>query len=688
MPTYATPGVYYERADASAPAITAIRTDVAGFVGIATRGPLDTPVPVESWRQFQAHFGGITGAGFLAYAARAFFENGGQRCWVVRVASNDPNGGARPAALTLRGSGAGRDVWRIAASSPGVWGNRLSILMRETHRAQTTTRPNESTPDKAAVVTTTGFARAMLVRLSQSPLPPFPPTPPVQVLKVVSDVDPVGGFLIWVNAEPALRLPYDAPLDVPAPGFDADRPVLIESIDYTLVVEQAGRAVALYEGLALIPEDPGYGPLRLGPSAVPTDMEARRLLPPVPPPVVIEELRRDFQVQDSGAVSRTLEVLEVPPSPDPLAGGADGLALLTTYDFVGEAVDPLDSDEMKKSKQRGLRVLEAVGEIAILAVPDIHVQPIAIPATAPLPPCVPDPCLPIAPAPAAPPAPPDSTELPPVFSDAEIYRVQAVMVLQCEDLRDRIALLDPPIDASRDDARGLGAARAWRSQFDSTYAAFYYPWLRVVDPLRSPTGIIREIPPSGHVAGQYARTDLSVGVHKAPANAPLVWAQDVTVPLGDAQHGGLNPLGINAIRAFPGRGIRIFGARTVSSDPGRRYVNVRRLLMMIAKAVYLSTQWAVFEPNDPVTRAKLRLSLTSFLVSLWQRGALAGATADQAFFVRCDEGNNPPAERDNGRLLAEVGVAPSYPFEFIILRVGRTGNEFEITEQPARRGGA
>ena len=197
----------------------------------------------------------------------------------------------------------------------------------------------------------------------------------------------------------------------------------------------------------------------------------------------------------------------------------------------------------------------------------------------------------------------------------------------------------------------------------------------------------RDIPPSGHVAGQCARTDIEVGVHKAPANDPLSWVQDVTVVIGDALHAILNPSGINVVRPLSGRGIRIMGARTVSSDPSWRYVNVRRLMMMIEKAIDVATQWAAFEPNDFYTRGKLVLALSSFLIALWQRGALAGKSIEEAFFVKCDETNNPPAERENGRLFADVGVAPSNPFEFIVLRVGRTNNEFEVTEFPLDAGG-
>ncbi len=169
-------------------------------------------------------------------------------------------------------------------------------------------------------------------------------------------------------------------------------------------------------------------------------------------------------------------------------------------------------------------------------------------------------------------------------------------------------------------------------------------------------------------------------MHKAPANQPLTWVQDVTALIDEAAHGALNPLGVNVIRALPGRGLRIEGARTVSSDPSWRYVSVRRLVLMIKRAVALATQWAVFEPHEAVTRNKLRMSLLTYLATLWQGGALAGGSIDEAFFVKCDEDNNTPTNRAAGHLTAEIGVAPVYPFEFIVLRVWRTGNELEITE--------
>jgi hypothetical protein len=682
--TYLAPDVYYERADASAPVITAIRTDVAGFVGIAQRGLVDTPVPVESARQFEAHFGGFIGGGFLTYTVRAFFENGGRRCWIVRVASDDPAGGARTASIELLSTVAGRSVWSIQAFSPGVWGNDLTVSIEQTSLAQTTAFLDPVHPERLTVASSVGFQRGTLVRLSQ------PGVSPVQ--RVVAGIDATAGFassspdakkfLVWIPDLAAMRLPYD----YSALPFDPGKPIFVESIEYSVLVEQQRVPIALYRGLSLIPEHPSYGAAVLAAFRPPDSFVEQRKLPPSPEPITLVELRPEFQ-PDSAVAQRPLELPQIGPSPVPLSGGVDGLRLLETYDFIGEPADPRDSDTIKRLKTRGLRTFEAIDEVAILAVPDIQIRPVAAPPIEPLPPCVPDPCLPGAPPPIAPSPPQPDIELPPVFSDAEIYRVQSAMVEQCERLGDRVALIDPPFDVASDDRLGIGAVQNWRSQFDSRYAAFYFPWLRVVDPLRLAGGVTRDIPPCGHVAGQYANTDLTIGVHKAPANASLPWVQDVTVAVNTAQHGVLNPRGINAIRTLAGRGIRIFGARTVSSDPDWIYVNVRRLMIMIEKAIRISTQWAVFEPNSEITWAKMRLSLTSFLLALWQQGKLPGATADAAFFVRCDETTNPPAQRDNGQLVAVVGVAPVIPFEFVVVRVGRTENEFELREMRGGMGG-
>lgn len=694
MLTYERPGVYYEVVDASGQAITGVRTDVAGFVGIATRGPIDLPLPIESWRQFEAHFGSFTGAGFLAYAVRGFFENGGRRCWVVRVASRDRHGGAAAASAVARRipqpPGPAPDIWRICASSPGAWGDDLTVRLTRTHRAQTTGDVATSKPHYLTVASTSGFERGTLVRITQPPAAP--------VYRVVSDLDPAHRRLVWLHERAALRLPYDQLL----PGLQASSPVLVESVELSASVWEARVPIALFENLALIPEHPRYAPLVLparygAPDLEPyadapchlvagevestREWEAERTLPAAPAPIAVLELRPRFCAAPRPA-QVTITEDDIPGTQTlTLRDGRDGHALLTADDFLGgdEAVD--DPDLVKLQRRRGLRALGRVSEVAIVAIPDIHVRPVRTPEVAPVPPCIPDPCLP---PPLEPPSAPlarrRTPELPPVFREDEIARVQADLVQQCETLRDRVALLEAPFASALDPALGIAGVRAWRARFESRYAALYHGWLRVVDPLRSPGRITRDIPPSGHVAGQYARTDIAIGVHKAPANAPLAWVQDVTAPINDAEHGLLNSSGINVIRPLAGRGIRILGARTVSSEPDWRFINVRRLVLMIMKAVDLSTQWAVFEPNDNATRAKVQLSLVSFLTELWQRGALAGDTIEASFQVRCDESNNPPADRANGRLTADLAIAPSQPFEFVVVRVSRAGNEFEFAE--------
>lgn len=660
MAEYLAPGVFYERADAAAGGVAPLRTDITGFVGIAERGPLHAPVPVDSWRQFEAWFGSFSPVAYLAYAVRAFFENGGRRCWVVRVAAD----GAAAAAAPLGAPGAPVRWW-LRAGSPGAWGDRLDATLRETQRAQTRSVAGAgSDPAATAVQGTAGFERGTHVRVAQ-------PGRPVQH-KVVAGVDPVARRIAWLSDAASQRLRHEAPLA----GFDPAQPLTITSIEYTLIVREAGVLRLVLADLSLVPEHPRYGPALLAGVVLAPAGGPAPSLPPAPPPVQIVEAAPD--ALDSDAAMRPLSgdggLTEWTVR---LAGGADGLAALGADDFCG-APDPALDDRPR----RGLAALAAVDEVALLAVPDIHIQAVDAATAPPGLPAEVNPCLAPAPAPATPRERP-AGERPPRFAEHDVHRVQAAMVAQCERRRDRIALLDAPFAAANDARQGIAAVRAWRSRFDSSYAALYHPWLRVVDPLRSGGALVRAVPPCGHVAGVCARGDLAVGVHQAPANAALAWAQQPTATIDEAAQGLLNPLGINAIRTFPGRGVRVYGARTLASDGALRHLNVRRLLAMIGKAVELSLQWALFEPDDEQTRAKVRLVLGDFLFGLWSRGALAGAVADEAFFVRCDAALNPPAQREQGRLLALVGVAPSRPLEFVLVRVGRWANGFEVNADGA-----
>jgi uncharacterized protein len=254
--------------------------------------------------------------------------------------------------------------------------------------------------------------------------------------------------------------------------------------------------------------------------------------------------------------------------------------------------------------------------------------------------------------------------------------MQQRVIAHCIEQRDRVAVLAVPL---RDvHVRDVTEVVAWRRRFEAQHAALYHPWLEVIDPA-SP-GAMRQVPPCGAVAGLYARNDLTTGVHGAPANLGVRWAHRPLVQLDEAQHGVLNGLGINVLRALSGRGLHLMGARTVSSDPLWRFVNVRRLMCMLGEALDHTTQWAVFEPNNAGTRALLIAAIAGFLEWMWMRGALTGATREQAFFVRCDHDNNPPDAMDNGRLFVDIGVAVVRPSEFVIVRLGRQRDTFAITE--------
>jgi phage tail sheath protein FI len=246
-----------------------------------------------------------------------------------------------------------------------------------------------------------------------------------------------------------------------------------------------------------------------------------------------------------------------------------------------------------------------------------------------------------------------------------VKAVQTMMIAHCSRLGDRVAILDAPPDLTPQEVKN------WRMNvagFDSSYAAMYYPWIEVMDPI---TNKLVAIPPSGHVAGIWARSDNTRGVHKAPANEIVLGAVGLKYQTTKGEQDTLNPFGVNCIRAFPGRGIRVWGARTLSSDPAWRYINVRRLFNYVEKSIYNGTQWVVFEPNDRQLWARVRRDASAFLKMVWRDGALFGSSPDEAFYVKCDDELNPPESRDMGRLIIEIGMAPVKPAEFVIFRISQ-----------------
>lgn len=557
MYAYRTPGVYFEWIDVQPPPLQPLRTDIAGFVGIAERGPLHQPVKIESWAQFNGTFGGHIPQAFLAYAVRGFFENSGRTCWVVRVA--DP-ASALPAFIDCgEPLSSGRVIepaFRLVGSSPGDWGRRMlcSLVRTSAERFALTLQLPDGTQE---------MWRDLTVNPKDS-----------RYVKTVLNDRQNGSRLVMVTEPDALT---------------------------------SSRYSAAADAISLQGE--------------------------------MKFMKR----------------------------GGNGLATLRPEHFSGE-LSPPDSPW-------GLATLVAIDEVSIVAMPDIMPKPVIEPLDQkPRPPR----CDLLDAEPLPPPIPVAPLEFPPQFSPQEIATLQAALIQHCESLKDRMVVLDPP------DRAMTAEVLAWRNNFTSKYAALYYPWLLAPDPLEV-EGLLRAVPPSGHVAGIYARGDQSVGVHKPPANEVVEAINDVRTQVDDVVHGVLNDQGVNVIRPYSGRGIRVAGARTLSRDLEWRYVNVRRLMTMIEEAIDEATQWTVFEPNNPDLWLDIDRVVRSFLDALWRRGMLDGATAEEAYFVRCDETTNPPEETHAGRVICLVGVQPPWPAEFVVVRIGKTQGGTEITEMNGGR---
>lgn len=234
------------------------------------------------------------------------------------------------------------------------------------------------------------------------------------------------------------------------------------------------------------------------------------------------------------------------------------------------------------------------------------------------------------------------------------------LIAHCENKASRFAVIDVPQDTKK-----VNDIKQWRNMYDSSYVAVYHPWLKVFDPLDKRNIFI---PPSGSAIGIYARSDNSRGVHKAPANEVVRGCVGLDCQYNKGEQDILNPIGVNLIRSFTGQGIRVWGARTLSSNPLWRYINVRRLFIFLEESVKRSTDWVVFEPNDEELWARVKRSLESFLTGVWRDGALVGSTPDEAFFVQIDHTTMTQDDIDNGRLICMIGVAPVKPAEFVIFR--------------------
>jgi uncharacterized protein len=507
MATYLSPGVYVEEVAAGARPIEGVGTSVAAFVGLAERGPTNSPVLVTNWSQFTQTFGEFMEGSYLAHAVYGYFLNGGGTCYVVRIGGDQPPAAARADIRTEKDSALAG--FRVTALEPGPAGNLIRVEVSEA---------SEPAPDT-----------------------------------------------------------------------------------FKLTVRAPGRPEEVYDNVTS----------RRGKGSVVT---------------VVKEQSKLIAIEEVGPA--TLE--RAPVKGVVTLAGSEGARpmTLTPEDYVG---DPAD--------RTGFSGLEAVETVTMLAVPDLMA----------------------------------------VYQAGQIdlegvQAVQTAMLAHCELMGDRVAILDAP--------PGFNAqqVREWRvdkTGYDSKYGTLYWPWVKVFDPV---AGEARFVPPSGHMAGVWARSDTERGVHKAPANEIVRGALSLELSLTKGEHDQLNPVGINCIRAFPGRGIRVWGARTLSSDPAWRYLNVRRLFNYVEESILEGTQWVVFEPNDLDLWQRVRRTITAFLTRTWRDGALFGATPAEAFYVKCDAETNPPEVIDAGQLVVEIGIAPVKPAEFVIFRIAQFSGGASLTE--------
>jgi hypothetical protein len=277
-----------------------------------------------------------------------------------------------------------------------------------------------------------------------------------------------------------------------------------------------------------------------------------------------------------------------------------------------------------------------------------------------------------------------------------------LLIDHCEKMKDRVAILDPPKDVSdiglfsnNETAPAPGGAGTGGGQpggggsapkgvrpksSAGGYATIYFPWITGLDPFDPNPNAPIEIPPSGHIAGVWARTDALRGVHKAPANEAIAGCMGLTYSVSQSEQEVLNPLGVNCIRAFARDGILIWGARTLTKSSDWTYINVRRLFNMIEESIRRSTRWVVFEPNDQSLWKAIKRDVTAFLRLLWSDGMLLGTTEEKAFYVKCDEETNPPESIDLGYVVIEVGIAPVKPAEFVVFQIGQYSGGSEKSE--------
>jgi phage tail sheath protein FI len=653
MPEYLAPGVYVEEVSFRSKSIEALSTSTAGFIGPAHYGPTTLiPQLLTSIGEFERIYGGGQQLNFndtkmdnyLWHAARAFFTEGGKRLYVQRVFRAIGNGDKGVGYVHLPSAGtAAADRMSVEARFPGALGNlRVRFTL---HRGQNlldyddTNKVNiaRSLQENDVVwirdVSSPPIFTAFGGPISSPPVMPdggqfylakLEPNPTTSKEEWIfrtkdgtaafdlQDLDPESDLLQKITLTVAVISPD--PLDIPQVWNNI--PLDPAHMD---VAKRAKDGLTGMFGVQLANRDLEYsvpivitvgGAISNGLNVLELLRQAAltvRTTAAVPSP---EDLVYTNLVTDrSTDVKRSFEIL--------LDGGNDGVRP-GAAEYEGE-------DDQDLSYKSGLKAFEDLDDISIVA------------------------------------APGSTYGYEKTYSD-DARQITNLLIGHAEKMRYRIAVLDSG------DGQTLTQVRKQRAKLDSKYAALYYPWVRILDPM---TRTEKCMPPSGFVAGIYARNDINRAVYKAPANEVVNLALGFETVLNKAQQDVLNPEGINCFRFFEGRGNRLWGARTITSDPEWKYVNLRRYFAYLEHSIDKGTQWAVFEPNGEMLWANVRRTIEDFLLNEWQSGALLGDKPEKAYFVRCDRSTMTQNDLDNGRMICLIGVAPLRPAEYVIFRIGQ-----------------
>ncbi|HXU80541.1 MAG TPA: phage tail sheath C-terminal domain-containing protein [Polyangia bacterium] len=664
------PGVYFGT-PAPVRELSGVRLDVCAFVGVAPRGPArlplyradwlpdpdapdlsdfrapagrtslpSLPVAVTSWPEYRNRFGTFEGPSLLPYAVAAFFENGGRRAYVIRTVP-DPDtapaaapGVARATLSGLHRAGTTLPVG-LRARDEGSWGNGLRLTLesrvrpvlldvRAGQRGEVVLAGDAALPAGALLRFSLGAGAWFSTALSA----------------VRREWHPAEARTLQIGTLEA-ALPAVAPFLGGVQGFVA------EEITGVVTIDDAGGPGERHEDVAFSAAHPRW-------LARVLCEESRLVLPDERPGQEWHEGRLD-------------PAAGLAPGEAVFTGGADRYADVVPADHF----DPrwVTGDE---ASGRGLHALAEIEDVGTVVVPDLYSPgPLVVEdrtVEAPRGGSSFERCLAQTALPQAAPNEMAGLRLDPELPDEreKIIKLQERVVEFVAGLRAPIALLDVPPRLT--DRQIL----SWRRRFDSAYSAAYHPWLRAArrDDGRGPTVAVN---PAAVAAGIIAREELRAGVPQGPANVLAAGIVATAEKVTDARHDELHRSSINVFRSERD-GVRLTAARTLSADPRYRQLSVRRLVTVVCKTLEQQMQWAVFEPNGPQLRATLRHMIDAFLRQLYRADAFTGASEDEAYFVRCDEDNNPAAWRDTGRLLAEIGIAPAEPLEFIVVTLAREGD--------------